>query len=87
MKINGRTASDITFTVYDEVTDKKFGGKVGFGGHYLDYTKPNQIHFSYIGELEETIKLLTDMYEMAIEQRRIHYRIEEPHVIKENDYD
>lgn len=83
MKINERIASDVTFTIYDDITDKKFGGKICFGG-ISDFRSPNQIHFSHIGELEETIKLLTDMHKLAIEQRKICYQTEEPHIIKEN---
>jgi hypothetical protein len=83
MRINERKVSDITFTVHDEITDERFGARVCFGNYHVDLMSLDRIHFSYIEELENTVKLLTDMYNMAIEQRKLYYKIEEPYIVKE----
>lgn len=83
MRINERKVSDITFTVHDEVTDERFGAKINFGNYHFDLMSLDRIHFSHIEELENTVKLLTDMYNMAIEQRKLYYKVEEPHIMKE----
>jgi hypothetical protein len=70
MKINKQTISNAGFVVCDEVTGQWFGGRIDFGGGNADYEDfPDQIYFPNIGELEDTINLLTDMYERAMKAR------------------
>jgi hypothetical protein len=69
MKINNYEVSDIKFIARDEVTNLKFGGRINFRGQDPNYETQTEIYFSHIGELEDVIKILTDMYEMAMEHR------------------
>lgn len=69
MKINNREVSDVRFITRDEVTDLEFGGRIDFRGEHPDYKTQTEIYFSHIQELEGVIKMLTNIYEMAMEHR------------------
>lgn len=73
MKINEHTIYNARFIAYDEVTGQECGGRIDFGGGNMDFKDfPDQIYFPNIRELEDTIKLLTDVYERAMKVRCEH---------------
>jgi hypothetical protein len=75
--------SMVQFVVRDHITNQKFGGAINFRGVNPNYpTLPYRVYFSYLEELEDTIELLTKIRELAREQRRIYYGVEDPHIIK-----
>ncbi len=70
MKINDYKMPDVNFVLCDEVTKKRFGGRIKYGfQNHMYPTLPDKIEFVCVEDLQDTIKLLTDIYEMAIEAR------------------
>ena len=67
MKLNDSSQPKIRFTFRDRITCQSYGGELNFYG--LEYENFPIIHFECEDELRNAIKLLTDMYDMAMNDR------------------